>query len=129
VAMTLAQGAAVGGIALVGLGLGFGGAQLGGGDQPPPKRASVARAELPAVTPAPAARVAVLGDAAGLPAFKANPRRPAKPTPTPDRGQKHTDPVPSATARPPSVVPTLAPPKPQPPKPTRTPDQGVIGGG
>jgi hypothetical protein len=125
----LAQGAAVGGIALVGLGVGFGAAQLGGGS-PPPRRTPVAQAALPAVTPAPAARVAVLGDAAGIPSFKASPRRPAKPTATPPPGQKHTDPVPSATAGPkPTAVPTLAPPKPQPPKPTRTPDTGVIGGG
>ena len=128
--MTPAQAATVGGIALLGLGLGFGGASLAGSNEGPAAPSTAAAASLPPVAAQPSARIAVLGDAAALPAPKSAPRRRAKSKSTPR--QPASNPGPSATTAPtaqPRAVPTLAPAKPQPPKPARTPDQGVIGGG
>jgi hypothetical protein len=120
--MTGAHAATVAGIAVVALGLGYGGAQLSGdgGEKQPAAPAKTSAPALPSVAEAPRAKVVSLGAAPALPgpAKKARPKR----TPEPDGPSSTPTPVPSAA---PTAAPTSAPTAA--PTPVRTPDEGTIG--
>ena len=127
VPLTGAQVAAIAGIAAVALGLGYGAASLSGGDEPKKQPSSTkAAGELPAVTPAPKARIAVLGAAPALPApVRVRTNRPSR---TPEPGNGGPAPTPAPTSAPtaaPTSAPTSAPTAA--PTPARTPDTGTIG--
>lgn len=122
---------AVGGIAIVALGAGFGIARATGGKDAPPPARPAATAELPSVAAGSPVSIAKFGDVAALPASAA--RQPSrggssKTTPPPAGPAPSATAAPNATAAPP--VATSAPVTPaQPPsnpQPARTP---VVGGG
>jgi hypothetical protein len=124
---------AVGGIAVVALGAGFGVARATGGKDAPPPARPAAKAELPSVAAGSPVQIARLEDVAALPARPARqPKRSGKSSrpadnPGPSRTPSATA-APNPTAAPPvatsaPVTPTSAP---STPEPVRTP---AVGGG
>ena len=124
--MTGAHAAAIAGIAVVALGLGYGGAQLSGdgGEKQPAAPAKTSAPALPSVAEAPRARVVSLGAAPALP----GPAKKAGPKSTPEPDGPSSTPTPAPTSAPtaaPTAAPTSAPTAA--PTPVRTPDEGTIG--
>jgi hypothetical protein len=131
---------AVGGIAVVALGAGFGVARATGDKETAKRIATPAasKAELPSVPAAASVEITELGDVAALPARRAAVRRRsgsgkttsgsggATPNATASPSKPSTTPAPNTTAAPPAPTAQPVTPPQSTPQPARTP---VVGGG
>ena len=124
---------AVGGIAAVALGAGFGVARATGDEEPAKTSAPppASKAELPSVPDADAVEITELGDVAALPARRAAVRKRsssggASPTATASPSEPSTTPPPNTAPAPPAATAQPITPPQSTPQPARTP---AVGGG